>query len=242
MLRTGTVLITGASRGLGAEFCRRYASREWRVIACSRGGELPPGCGHGNVEAVKLNVTSPADVAGLAAGLEGRTIDVLINNAGVALDRKANLASVSYDDWKTTLDTNVFGTHRVTAALLPALARSGPAFKIVALSSRLGSVGNTLAPLAYDLQSTDVSYRSSKAALNMAIACISVELRSSHPDACCAVLDPGWVNTDMGSKGGIVTPPLEPPTVVEGMMKTIDALSKEQSGAFLSWQGEVVPW
>ena len=82
----------------------------------------------------------------------------------------------------------------------------------------------------------------SKAALNMATACIAVELRRTHPEAACCVLDPGWVNTDMGSKGGVVKPPLEPPEVVAGMIATIEALTKDRSGAFLSWQGEAVPW
>lgn len=239
-----TVLITGASRGLGAECCRQYAQSGWAVIAASRGGRLPPGCEEhaASIEAATLDITSPDDVSALAATLEGHAIDVLVNNAGVALDRDANLGEVDYDAWRRTLDTNVLGAHRVVAALLPALARSGPGFKIVSVSSRLGSVGNTLAPLAYDLRSTDVSYRTSKAALNMATACIAVELRRTHPEAACCVLDPGWVNTDMGSKGGVVKPPLEPPEVVAGMIATIEALTKDRSGAFLSWQGEAVPW
>ena len=228
-----TVLITGASRGLGAEFCKQYAcSGSWDVIAASRCGDLPLGCeGFGDcVRPAKLDITSAEDIAALVATtLEGRAIDVLVNNAGVALDRKATIGAVNYEDWKQTLETNVLGTHKLTAALLPALARSGPAFKVINVSSRLGSIGKTLAPLAYDLQSTDVSYRTSKAALNMATACIAVELRTAHPQACCAVLDPGWVNTDMGSKGGIVKPPLEPPEVVAGMLETIEKLETSRA-------------
>ena len=76
----------------------------------------------------------------------------------------------------------------------------------------------------------------------MALACIAVELRTTHPQATVCALDPGWVNTDMGSKGGVVKPPLEPPEVVAGMLATIESLTPEQSGAFLSWKGESVPW
>lgn len=240
-----TVLITGASRGLGAEFVKQYVGAGWHVIAACRSGQLPAEYSGSSsvVEALKLDVTSSNDISAAAAALSDRSIDLLINNAGVALDRKANLAEVNYDAWTESLNTNVLGTHRVTAALLPALARSGPSFKIVCVTSRLGSIANTLAPLAYDLQSTDVSYRSSKAALNMSAACIAVELRKLHPEALICVLDPGWVNTDMGSKGGIVKPPLEPPEVIAGMMGVIETLTvSEHNGAFLNWKGEPTPW
>ena len=94
-----TVLITGASRGLGAECCRQYAQSGWAVIAASRGGRLPPGCEEhaASIEAATLDITSPDDVSALAATLEGHAIDVLVNNAGVALDRDANLGEVDYD-------------------------------------------------------------------------------------------------------------------------------------------------
>ena len=238
------MLITGASRGLGLEFVQQYAAAGWHVLAASRNGQMPEGLADGStVETFTLDVTAPDSIAALAAQLEERqlALHVLINNAGVALDRTANLADVNYDLWSETFQTNVLGVHRVTAALLPALARSG-AFKVVCVSSRLGSITNALAPMAFDLASTDVSYRSSKAALNMASACIAIELRKSYPAAACCVFDPGWVNTDMGSKGGTVQPPLEPPEVVAGMIGVIESLASERTGAFVNWKGEEVPW
>merc|ERR1719161_2939266 len=178
-----------------------------------------------------LDVTCPESVAALGASFEkqGKVLNLLINNAGVALDREANLCAVNYEAWLTTLQTNVLGSHRVTATVLPSLARtSGGAFKIANVSSRLGSITAALGPTPFDLASTDVSYRSSKAALNMAAACIAIELRKIHPQAAVCTLDPGWVNTDMGSKGGKVKPPMEPPEVVKGMLKVIDELQPEQ--------------
>lgn len=241
------VLVTGASRGLGAELCLQYARAGWSVIAASRSGELAPTLTQESgldVSAAKLDIVSPSDAAALAADLDARgvAISLLVNNAGVALDRSANLADVDYALWEESLKINVLGAHRVTAALLPALARSGPDFKIACLSSRLGSIGNTLAPLAYDLASTDVSYRTSKAAVNMAVACIAVELRTKHPQAAVVALCPGWVKTDMGSKGGKVKPPLEPPAVCEGLRKVIADVSAEATGSFINWQSEAVPW
>eukprot|EP00747_Dinoflagellata_sp_TGD_P029548 gnl/TRDRNA2_/TRDRNA2_133978_c0_seq1.p1 gnl/TRDRNA2_/TRDRNA2_133978_c0~~gnl/TRDRNA2_/TRDRNA2_133978_c0_seq1.p1 ORF type:complete len:245 (-),score=50.64 gnl/TRDRNA2_/TRDRNA2_133978_c0_seq1:112-846(-) len=239
-------LVTGASRGLGLEFCVQLAAAGWRVIAATRSGKLPDAlCNTPDVEPVVLDVTSPESITALGLSFENRglELDLLVNNAGVALDRDANLGAVDYEAWMATLQTNVLGSHRVTAMALPSLARtSGGAFKIANVSSRLGSISQALGPTAFDLASTDVSYRSSKAALNMATACIAIELRKTHPQAAVCALDPAWVNTDMGSKGGKVKPPLEPPEVVAGMLRAINALKPEQSGSFISFEGKVVPW
>ena len=242
------VLITGASRGLGAEFAAQYARSGWTVLAASRSGTLPAMLrlsDIGDVLPVKLDVLEPSQISDLAADLErrGLHVNLLINNAGIAPDRDATLSNVDYDAWELTLKTNVLGAHRVTAALMPALARSGPAFKVAFISSSLSSISDLLGEaLPEDLTSTEVSYRSSKAALNMACACIAVELRSTHPRASVSVLNPGWVDTDMGSRHGTVTPPLKPPTVVAGMRRVISGLDARQSGAFLSWEGEREAW
>eukprot|EP00746_Dinoflagellata_sp_MGD_P077520 gnl/MRDRNA2_/MRDRNA2_31094_c0_seq1.p1 gnl/MRDRNA2_/MRDRNA2_31094_c0~~gnl/MRDRNA2_/MRDRNA2_31094_c0_seq1.p1 ORF type:complete len:245 (+),score=57.51 gnl/MRDRNA2_/MRDRNA2_31094_c0_seq1:82-816(+) len=239
-------LVTGASRGLGAEFCVQLAKAGWHVIAGTRSGELPDSlCSTANVEAVQLDVTSPESIAAAGTSFEerGLVLNLLVNNAGVALDREANLGTVDYEAWMATLQTNVMGSHRVTAMALPSLARAPDGdFKIASVSSRLGSIATALGPTPFDLASTDVSYRTSKAALNMATACIAIELRKTHPKAAVCTLDPGWVNTDMGSKGGKVKPPLEPPEVVAGMLQAITGLVPEQSGAFISFDGKIMPW
>lgn len=240
------VLVTGSSRGIGMEFAIQYAKDGWKVLASTRDGVLPASLvGIGDVEAVKLDLLSPADIAALAANLDRRSlsVDVLINNAAVALDRDATLENVDYSAWLLTLNTNVLGQHRVTAALMPALARSGPTFKVAFISSHLSSMTDLLeAPLPADLTSTEISYRSSKAALNMVCAAIAVELRVTHPSASVVSIDPGWVDTDMGSNHGKLKPPLKPTTVVAGMRRVIGGLDARSSGRFVRWDGRQVDW
>ena len=105
------------------------------------------------------------------------------------------------------------------------------------------SVETTNAAAATRRSLPQVSYRTSKAALNMVVACVAVEWRKTHEDACVVALHPGWVDTDMGSRGGTVKPPLEAPEVVAGIIAVVDDLSAADTGKFLDWKsGAVVPW
>ena len=129
---------------------------------------------------------------------------------------------------------------RVVETVLPHLADDAT---IVNVSSGLGSIGRVMNG-GFNTLTQDVIYRSTKAALNMTTACCAAELRARAPDRGMKVvsIDPGWVNTDMGSRGGTVKPPLEPEQVVRGMIDVVANLKPEDSGKFLSWQGEEMPW
>ena len=167
-------------------------------------------------------------------------LDIVFNNAGVALGRDCSLGTVDYDAWRTSFDTNVMGAVRVVETVLPHLADDAT---IVNVSSGLGSIGRVMNG-GFNTLTQDVIYRSTKAALNMTTACCAAELRARAPDKAIKVvsIDPGWVNTDMGSRGGTVKPPLEPEQVVRGMIDVVANLKPEDSGKFLSWEGEEMPW
>jgi NAD(P)-dependent dehydrogenase (short-subunit alcohol dehydrogenase family) len=124
--------------------------------------------------------------------------------------------------------TNALGPLRLTAALLPALRR-GSVRRIIHLSSRMGSIGDNRMGGSY-------SYRLSKAALNMAVRNLHVDLHGEG--FITVVLHPGWVQTDMGGPQA----PLRPEQSVRGMLTLIDKLQPSDSGRFLDFDGQELPW
>jgi len=261
------VLITGASRGLGLELVRQYATRgEASVIfaACREGANAPglraflqelqaqqqqgPTTTPVVVHPVSLDVTSPASVAALSDTLKTHDarINVLWNNAGVALGRQCNVGdnTMDYDEFSSSLGTNVMGPVRVLEACVPHLDVDGAdGFTVVNMSSGLGSISRVMGG-GFNTLSQDIVYRSSKAALNMCTVCAAAELKAKFPGkkAVVVAMDPGWVNTDMGSRGGTVKPPLEPGTSVSGMREVVSRLTAEDTGKFFSHGGEEMPW
>ena len=261
--KTLCVLITGASRGIGLELVKQYLLRVGRgnygrgghVIACARDPDKSMDLlrcfqvDYVSYELVPLDVTDPGSFGDLHEHLQdldkikeldgvAQKIDIVFNNAGVALGRDCSLGTVDYDAWRTSFDTNVMGAVRVVETVLPHLADDAT---IVNVSSGLGSIARVMGG-GFNTLTQDIIYRTSKAALNMATACAAAELRRAKPGVAIVAMDPGWVNTDMGSRGGTVKPPLEARESVEGMMAVARGLSAEDSGKFLSWKGEEMPW
>ncbi|EOD35722.1 hypothetical protein EMIHUDRAFT_252553 [Emiliania huxleyi CCMP1516] len=206
MRRMPTALVTGASRGLGLEWCRQLSDKGWTVYAACRAGPAAPALAPLNVTPVMLDVADPASVAGLAAALEGVDLDLLVNNAGIRPDEcgpDKTLGEMDYSAMEATrraagklchgpfkinilaqavLATNTIGPMRVLSACLPALKRAG-AFKVLNVSSGLGScslAAHTRRAFG-NIAATDLAYRSSKAALNMATALAALELGEPRP-------------------------------------------------------------
>ncbi|GAB4174705.1 MAG: SDR family oxidoreductase [Thalassobaculales bacterium] len=220
-----TVLITGASRGIGAEFVRQYAEAGWRVLASARDpGRVAAG---GAVSAHRLDVTSDENATALAAELRGIAIDLLINNAGVIGRRGDGLTTFDPTVLEETFSVNVTGPLRVTRALLPNLLAGGRK-TCVFLSSRMGSISLTPAG--------SLTYRVSKAALNMAVRNIAQELKAEGVTA--VAVHPGWVRTDMGGPGA----DLGVEQSVSGLRQVIEGLTPAMTGSFLNHDGSPIPW
>ena len=146
-----TVLITGASRGLGLEFTRQYAADGWTVIATARdpgaSAELDVVVRSGDVRLHALDVADFAGIDALARTLAGQAIDVLVNNAGLmggqgaaAQGAKAQTFGVSdYVEWERVFRVNTLAPMRFAEAFVEHVAASGQK-KIVTLSSVLGSI------------------------------------------------------------------------------------------------------
>ena len=222
-----TIMITGASRGLGLEFARQFYSKECKVIATCRNPKNANELNAiGDIDIHSLDVTDDKSVANLADKLRGENIDILINNAGV-IGQRDGFGSLDYDIWAETMDTNVFGPMRIAEAFRDNVMNSEKK-QMIFITSRMGSITEAV-PNAY-------VYRSSKAALNMAVKCLSAELEQQGLIA--VLFHPGHVQTDMGGQAAPVTPQKS----IEGMKNQIVALTHDDNGRFLSYDGRQIPW
>jgi NAD(P)-dependent dehydrogenase (short-subunit alcohol dehydrogenase family) len=223
-----TILLTGASRGLGLEFTRQYAEAGWRVIATCRNPAKADKLREvaGKVEIHALDATDFAAVAALADRLRDVAIDVLIANAGIIGPRDMPATSVDEAAWAEVFRVNAMAPLVLAGAFRDHVARGGER-KAIAISSRLGSMG------ANDSGGLYV-YRSSKAALNAVWRSFAID----NAGLIAAVLHPGWVSTDMGGASAPVTPRES----VAGMRKVIAGLTAKESGMFFGYDGEKLPW
>jgi NAD(P)-dependent dehydrogenase (short-subunit alcohol dehydrogenase family) len=220
-----TVLITGANRGLGFEFARRYAAEGWDVVATARD---PDGAGElrevARVES--LDVSDLVRVASFADSLEGRPLDLFIANAGTYGPRRIETAEDG-EGWLETLSIMAVSPVLLAEALLPNLRRAGG--KAVAITSRMGSIDD-------NSSGGFIAYRSAKAALNAAWTSLSIDHAASG--VAFALFHPGWVQTRMGGAQA----PLTVEASVAGMMRVIEGLKPAPRAPFVDYQGETVPW
>ena len=221
-----TVLITGANRGLGLEFARQYAADGWTVIGTARRPAQAEDLSALDVEVLQLDVADRDSIAAFAASLNGRSIDLLINNAGI-FPRVSEIENVDADDYLRTLVVNSLGPVLITQALMPNL-REGELKQVVNITSGLASIERNSGGY--------YGYRESKAALNMFTSTLAAEL---GPEGfTCLALHPGWVRTDMGGANAN----LSPEESVSSMRAVLDALTVEDNGRYLGYDGTEVAW
>ena len=228
------VLITGANRGLGLEFARQYLAAGWQVYAACRdpasASEL---CqlaedGGGKLRILEMDVTEARSVKAAAAELDGQSIDLLLNNSGIIGPHGQTIGNIDYDAWAEVLEVNTMGPLRVSEAFVDNVARSDRKL-IVTLTSGMGS-------LADNTSGGSIAYRSSKAAVNMVMRSLAIDLTSRGIS--CVVVNPGWVQTEMGGANATLTP-LESVTALRGLIET---LGSAQSGKFFNYDGREYAW
>ncbi|MFA6046754.1 MAG: SDR family oxidoreductase [Phycisphaerales bacterium] len=220
-----TYVVTGASRGIGLEFCRQLAKRGERVIGIVRSATAA--LTDMGVRTELADVTIPAQVHALGQRLAGEAVDVLINNAGVS-SKASKVTELTIEELGRVFAVNASSPMVVTGALLESL-RAGKARRVVNISSQLGSIANNTGGSSYP-------YRASKAALNMLTVSLANELR---PEGfTCITMHPGWVQTDMGGPNATLTP-LQ---AVTSMLHVLDRTGPDDSGKFLNYDGKILPW
>jgi len=218
-----TVVITGANRGIGLELARQYKQRGDDVVAACR--KLSDELAKLEVEVVEgVDVADAAAVGQLASRLEGRTVDVLVNGAGILSDE--SLGDLDFDRIRAQFEVNSLGPLRVTAALRGNL---GQGSKVAIITSRMGSIEDNTSGGRY-------GYRMSKAAVNMAGRSLANDLKDDG--VAVAILHPGFVRTEMTGHQGLI----DPPESAAGLIARIDEVTLETTGTFWHTNGEVIPW
>jgi NAD(P)-dependent dehydrogenase (short-subunit alcohol dehydrogenase family) len=228
-----TVLITGANRGIGLALSREYVDREWNVIGACRSPDQASGlkqlAATHDVRIVPLDVRDRGSIDALAHALADLRIDVLLNNAGV-LGHDAPLADFDAAAWRDVLEINLLAPIDLARAFLPHVAASDQK-KIVNITSGMGSIAGT--------RGDQVAYRTSKAALNMAMRSLAVELKTLGVSV--GLLTPGVVATDMTSSF-VGYKMITPEESARGLADRIGEISLETSGEFRRYNGDAVSW
>ena len=213
------IVITGASRGIGAELAARYRAKDHEVTGTARSG--------GN-NLVRLDVTRPEEFAALATHVGPRPVDLLICNAGVYLDAGQSLDNgYPAPMWAESFATNVTGVFLSIQTLLPNL-RAAKAARIAIISSQMAS--QTLAT------GGSYIYRASKAAALNLGRNLATDL--APEGIAVGIYHPGWVRTDMGGPDAAISPAES----AEGLIARLDALGMDTTGCFQTWDGQDHPY
>ena len=223
-----TVVITGASRGLGFEFAKQYKADGWSVIATCRDPAKADALKALGVRVEALDVDSAAQTKALADKLASESIDLLILNAGIYGPRTTGYQDLDEGAWAEVLRTNVMAPLRLAVAMADTLSKGGMK-KLAFVSSRMGSIVANDSGGAY-------IYRSSKAALNAVIKSFALDTRELGLTSIS--LHPGWVQTDMGGPSAAI----DPTTSVTGMRAVIAKAQISDNGSFFNYDGAALPW
>jgi NAD(P)-dependent dehydrogenase (short-subunit alcohol dehydrogenase family) len=223
-----TVLIVGASRGLGQEFVRQYHKSGWRVLATARDGAALDALQELGAETFSVDVSASEEIAALGWKLDGERLDAAILVSGVYGPRTEGIETVTAEDFDLVMHTNVRGPMQLMPILLPLVEDAGGVFAVI--SSKMGSIGDANG-------TTGWLYRASKAALNDALKLASLETRR----ATCISLHPGWVRTDMGGAQAAI----DPTRSVAGMREVLAqaaAAPEAFNGRFYQYDGTPLEW
>lgn len=212
------VVITGASRGIGAGLAEHYRAGGCEVFGTSRSPSAD----------IQLDVTQPSSHSAMAGALGDRAVDLLVCNAGVYLDKGDTIGSgYGPDLWAQTFAVNVTGVFLSIEALMPHLRRAAKP-KIAIISSQMGS--STKAP------GGSYIYRASKAAALNLGRNLAADLKDEG--IAVGIYHPGWVQTDMGGAAAEI----DVATSVDGLAARFDALDLETTGCFETWDGRAHPF
>lgn len=225
----GTVLITGANRGLGLELVKHFVADGYKVIGTARKPEKATDLKATSAIIVKLDVTSEEDIAAMVTTLKGQKIDILINNAGyfgpkLMTEEVDDFETVTRKEVEDCFAVNTMGPMFVTQALLPNL-RLSKEKKVINISTRAASPGGRF-----------YGYRISKTALNMLTRCMSVD--KGMKGFIVIAIAPGHNKTDMGTERG----KLDPKVSMKKVKDLIEGLERKDHGKLWFYDGSPMKW
>jgi NAD(P)-dependent dehydrogenase (short-subunit alcohol dehydrogenase family) len=227
-----TWFVTGASRGIGLALVNELLRRGYNVIGACRNPDGERDFWEikrdykERFDSVRLDVTDLESIRSAALHLRDRTIDVLINNAGILKGADECLENLDLDIVRQSFEVNTIGPMQVTKEFLSNLQKSGSP-KVINMTSLMGSISDNKSGGYY-------AYRMSKTALNMFGSCLAKEL----PRSVVLSMHPGWVKTAMGG-------PKAPTEALESAVGIIDMVERatlKDSGHYFDYKGQKLPW
>jgi NAD(P)-dependent dehydrogenase (short-subunit alcohol dehydrogenase family) len=228
----GTILLVGASRGLGLAMAEEFLSRGWQVIGTVRGADRTPlhdladAFGE-QLEIAQLDITVEEQIAALRDRFHQRKFDILFVNAGTTnANQNATIAEVTTDEFQHVMLTNALSPMRVIETFDDLVHEDG---LIGVMSSGQGSIANN------ETGGREV-YRGTKAALNQYVR--SYAARDATGRRALVLIAPGWVKTELGG-------PDAPFTIAESIPKIVDVIVAKQARPgleYLDRNGKIVPW
>ncbi|PSW14731.1 SDR family oxidoreductase [Photobacterium sanctipauli] len=227
-----TVVVTGANRGIGLALVKEFIKLGWHIIATCRDPENATvlnqlALDNSRLCIYPLEVTDEHSVAAFCSALEGKTIDVLVNNAGIFGGDEQSVDNMDYQAWLSVFEVNTLAPFRISTLLKPNL--------LLASNPRVISISSCMASLSGESVGS-YAYRSSKTALNKVMQVLANEYRQEGIIVC--PIDPGWVRTDMGGENADISVEES----ASGLVSLIENLKPEHSGRFFTWNSKEVPW
>jgi NAD(P)-dependent dehydrogenase (short-subunit alcohol dehydrogenase family) len=226
-----TILLIGASRGLGLALAEEYLNSGSQVVATVRSAErtklhdLRDAC-DGRLEIERIDITIPQQIIDLHNRLASRRFDLLFVNAGIANNPEETIADISTEEFTRLMVTNALSPMRVIEALKDLVVPNGT---IAVMSSGQGSIAN-------NERGGFEAYRGTKAALNMFMR--SYAARNQNDSRTLLLMAPGWVKTELGGPNARLTIEESIPSLV----KVIDAQHGRGGLQYLDYRGETVAW
>ena len=228
------VLITGANRGLGLGFVKKFLEKNVKVFCTTRNisksNELMkyqtkyPN----NLEICELDLIAENSSNVLSNFLGDNPVDTFISNAGVIGSSSQHFKGVSSDSWLEVLKINLIAPLLITQSIVRNIEISNEK-KVYFISSKVGSIDDNRGGGMY-------IYRSSKTALNQVVKSLSIDLKPLGISVIS--LHPGWVRTDMGGPNALISVDQS----IDGMMSVISSTNIKNSGQFLNYDGNKIPW
>ncbi|HXX69087.1 MAG TPA: SDR family NAD(P)-dependent oxidoreductase [Polyangiaceae bacterium] len=227
-----TILIIGASRGLGHAMAAEFLKKGWNVIGTVRGGIRTKlhdlAVEHeGRLEIETVDINEPKQIAALRERLSGRVLDMLFVNAGTTThDEHVRIGDVTTEEFMRVMVTNALSPMRAIEALQDLVPADG---LIGAMSSGQGSITN-------NEKGMREVYRGSKAALNMLMR--SFAARPASKSRALVLMAPGWIRTELGGRDAPFSIEESVPSLVNVLVSKLGRPGLQYLDRF----GETVPW